>query len=119
MKIQIKINGKTLTKKGLATIVLAGTIAINTLAYGAYKLVDTAVDTATATTEPVTTVEVQVAYGTDNGSVFEAITNVNPDIKGTDMSYAISLVHELNDTAKYIGWEEGMPAGTYLIPVLK
>ena len=117
--MKVQINGRTLTKKGLATILLASTIAINTLAFGAYKAVDTMVDTATATTEPITTVEVQVAYGTDNGSVFEAITNVNPDIKGADMSYAISLVHELNGTAKYIGWEEGMPAGTYLIPVIK
>ena len=116
--MKIQINGKTLTKKGLVTIALATTIAINTLAFGAYKVVDTVVDTATTTTA-VESVEVQVAYGTEHSTVWSAISNVNPDIKGTDMEYAMSLVHQLNGTDKYIGWEDNMPAGTYLIPVIK
>ena len=118
--MKIQINGRTLTKKGLATLVLAGTIAINAVGYTAYKAMETVADAVVVEeTAVVDTVEVQVAWGTEVPTVWEAITHVNPDINGFKRKQAMSMVHELNGTAKYTGWEQDMPAGTYIIPVIK
>ena len=113
--MKVQINGRTLTKKGLAVIVLAGTIAINTLGYTAYKAVEAVSNSVVA--DVVSTVEVSIAWDTEVSSVVEAIESVNGELNGPKMKQAINEFHELNNTWKYELHQ--VQAGVYQVPVIK
>ncbi len=115
--MKVQINGRTLTKKGLAVIVLAGTMAINTFVYGAFKAVDTVSDAVVA--EVVSTVEVSIAWDTEVASVVEAIESVNGTLNGPKMKQAINEFHQLNNTWAYESDLQQVQAGVYQVPVIK
>ena len=115
--MKVQINGRTLTKKGLAVIVLAGTITINALGYTAFKAVESLTDSVVA--DVVDTVEVNIAWGTEVAGVVEAIESVNGELNGPKMKQALSTFHELNNTWKYESDLSQVQAGSYEVPVIK
>lgn len=115
--MKVQINGRTLTKKGLAVIALAGTIAINTLAFTAFKVVEAVTESVVA--EAVGTVEVSIAWGTEVASVVEAIESVNGELNGPKMKQTINQFHELNNTWMYEYDLQQVQAGVYQVPVIK
>lgn len=115
--MKVQINGRTLSKKGLATLVLAGTLAINALGYTAYTVINHVSDTVVA--EVVATEEVTIAWGTEVASVVEAIESVNGELNGPKMKQALSEFHNINNTWALDGHLQDIKAGTYAVPVIK
>ncbi len=112
--MKVQINGRTLTNRGLAVIVLAGTIAINAVGYTAIKAVEAVTESVVA--EVVDTQEVSIVWGTEVSTLVEAIEAVNGDLNGPKLKQAINEFHELNNTWKY---DLQVQAGTYQVPVIK
>ena len=115
--MKVQINGRTLTKKGLAVIVLAGTMAINTLAFGAFKAVEAVSEAVVA--EVVATEEVVIAWDTEVADVVTAIESVNGELNGPKLKQAINKFHELNNTWAYEADLKQVQAGVYQVPVIK
>lgn len=115
--MKVQINGRTLTKKGLAVFALAGTIAINAVGFTAYKAMESVSDAVVA--EVVDVVEVKIAWGTETSGVVEAIEAVNGELNGPKLAQAINEFHALNDTWEYESNLSQIKAGSYEVPVIK
>ena len=115
--MKVQINGRTLTKKGLATIVVGGTLAINALGFTAFTVINNVADTVVA--EVVATEEVAIVWDTEVASVVEAIESVNGELNGPKMKQAINEFHDLNNTWAVNSDLSLIKAGTYTVPVIK
>lgn len=114
---KLTINKRQVSKKGIALLVLAGTIAINTIAFTGYKVVEHVAHTVVA--DVVATEEVTIAWDTEVPSVVAAIESVNGELNGPKMKQAINEFHNLNNTWSLEGHMHDIKAGTYTVPVIK